>query len=121
MDKTITSNELLSALDMFTGTEHYYKHTLSGYVYTDGIHFLAIKANAFWLLDKILITSRYKAKLQEFGVWKLTVNQDRTAKLVCEDGNYNTLYTENLDYTDFPLKEIEVWFENGVLILPSEH
>ena len=117
MNNTITQSDL----SRFTGTEHYYKHPLSGYVYTDGVQYLAEKAGAYWLLDKILITTRYKKKLQEWGAWILTVNEDKTALLICDDGNGNILHKEKLDYTDFPLDRIECWFENGVLILPSEH
>jgi len=49
------------------------------------------------------------------------VNEDKTAILVCEDGNYHELYREKIEWTDFPLERIELWFENEVLILPSEH
>ncbi|TRZ93687.1 hypothetical protein D4R78_07835 [bacterium] len=75
----------------------------------------------FWLIDKILFTTRAKNNLQEFGAWKLEVNEDKSAILVCEDGNYHELYREKIEWTDFPLNKIELWFENGVLILPSEH
>lgn len=110
----------VDSLFQFTGTEHWYKH-LSGYCYTDGVQFVAEEGGAYWLIDKIFLTTRYNAKLQEFAVWKLTVCEDRSAMLVCEDGNYNELYGEKIKWTDFPLEEIEMWFENGVLILPSEH
>jgi len=113
----LTQNEL----EQFTGTESYYKHPLSGYVYTDGIQYLAEKAGAYWLLDKILIITRYKPKLQEFGVWKLSVKEDKTAALVCKDGNGNSLYNEILGFTDFPMREVIVWFQNGTLFLPSEY
>ena len=112
----LTSNELLQ----FTGTTRWFKH-LSGYHYTDGVQYVAEEGRAYWLVDKILLTTRYKTKLQEFGVWKLNVHEDRSATLVCEDGNYNKLYEEKIKWTDFPLNTIELWFENGVLILPSEH
>lgn len=82
---------------------------------------MAKEGGAFWLVDKILLTTRAKKNLQEFGAWKLEVKEDKTAVLVCEDGNYNQLYCEQIEWTDFPLKRIELWFENGVLILPSEH
>jgi len=107
-------------LRQFSGTEHWYRH-LSGYLYTDGVLYVAQEGGAFWLFDKILFTTRAKKNLQEFGVWKLEVNEDESAILVCEDGNYNELYQEKIDWTNFPLKRIELWFENGVLILPSEH
>lgn len=109
------------ALRQFSGTEYWYKH-LSGYLYTDGVLYVAQEGGAFWLVDKILLTTRSMPALQEFGVWKLTVNkEDESALLICEDGNDNELYREKIDWTDFPLDTVELWFENGVLILPSEH
>jgi hypothetical protein len=114
--KMLTINELRQ----FSGTEHWYRH-LSGYLYTDGVQYVAREGGAYWLVDKILFTTRAKNNLQEFGVWKLEVNEDKSAILVCEDGNYHELYREKIEWTDFPLNKIEAWFENGVLILPSEH
>ena len=38
-----------------------------------------------------------------------------------EDSNYHELYREKIEWTDFQLNKIDLWFENGVLILPSEH
>lgn len=108
-------------LNQFTGTNQYFKHTLSGYVYTDGVKYLADKAGAYWLIDKILIITRYKKKLQEFGVWKLSVNDDKIAMLICEDGNGKKQYEEKLDYTDFSMKEVSIWFQNETLFLPSEY
>lgn len=117
MNDTLTQNDL----SQFTGTERHFRHALSGYVYTDGVQYLAEKGKAYWLIDKILITTRHKQKLQEWGAWKLTVNKDNTALLVCEDGNGYVLHKEKLDYTDFPLETAELWFMNNTLILPSEY
>jgi len=118
--------DLFLNLKQFTGTENWYKHPLSGYTYTDGVKYLAEKGEAYWLIDKILLTMKHEAKLQlqdyqEFTSWRLLVNEDRTATLTAEDGNNHEIYSEKIDYTDFPLQEIMLWFENGVLILPSEH
>lgn len=110
----------INELRQFSGTEHWYRH-LSGYLYTDGVQYVAQEGGAYWLVDKILFTTRAKNNLQEFGAWKLMVNEDKSAILVCEDGNYHELYREKIEWTDFPLNKIEAWFENGVLILPSEH
>ncbi len=74
----------INELRQFSGTEHWYKH-LSGYLYTDGVQYVAQEGGAYWLVDKILLTTRAKNNLQEFGVWKLEVNQDKSATLVCED------------------------------------
>lgn len=111
-------------LNQFTGTEHWYKHPMSGYVYTDGVQYLASEGSAYWLIDKILICMKCLRKLQnqEFVAWVLKVNkEDDTAVLTADDGNRHVLYTEKIDYTDFPLDQVELWFEHGVLILPSEH
>jgi hypothetical protein len=54
-------------------------------------------------------------------VWKLTVREDRSATLVCEAGNDNVVYTQPIEFTDFPLDEITLWFANNVIYLPSEH
>jgi hypothetical protein len=115
------------ALDNFTGTEHHYIHALSGFKYTDGVKYLADEAKAYWLLDKILILIRHKKKVQvDFSVWKLDVkehilNSNLPATLTCEDGNGNVLHKEKIEYTDFPMSYVEVWYEQGVLLLPSEH
>ena len=106
-------------LRQFTGTEHWYKH-LSGYLYTDGVQYVAEEGSAYWLVNKILFTTRATPILQEFGVWRLEVNEDESAVLVCEDGNHHELYREKIEWTDFPLKKIDLWFEEGVLILPCD-
>ena len=106
----LTTNEL----KQFSGTEHWYKH-LSGYLYTDGVLYVAQEGGAFWLVDKILLTTKAKNNLQEFGVWKLEVNADKSAILACEDGNYHELYREKIEWTDFPLNKIDLWFENYVV------
>lgn len=107
-------------LRQFTGTTRWFRH-LSGYLYTDGVQYVAEEGGAYWLLDKIFFTTWAKIELQKFGVWKLSVHEDRSAHLVCEDGNYNKLFEEKIEWTDFPLERMEFWFEYGVLILPSEH
>lgn len=116
--------ETLNETDLmqFTGTERYYRHQLSGYNYTDGVQYLAEKGKAYWLIDEIMLLMRFNKKLpHDFAVWKLIVADDKTAKLVCEEGNYKKLYTKKIGHTDFPLPEVEMFFENDVLILPSEH
>jgi hypothetical protein len=57
----------------------------------------------------------------EFQVWKLTVHPDRSATLTCDDGNDNIVFTKKIEYTDFPLNEITLYFANHVIHLPSEY
>ncbi len=102
-------------LRQFSGTEYWYKH-LSGYLYTDGVQYVAQEGGAYWLVDKIFLTTRAKNDLQEFGSWKLEVNEDKSAVLICEDGNYHELYREKIKWIDFSLNKIELWFEKALLI-----
>jgi hypothetical protein len=101
--------ELLAALPHFTGTERWFRHAMNQRVtYTEGAQFVAEKAGAYWLLDEIAIVN-----------WKLTV-KDSVGLLVCEDGNNNVVNRRRIPFTDFPLDKFELWFENNVIMLPSE-
>lgn len=116
-----------ATLNQFTGTLNYFKHALTGYLYTDGVEYVAREGKAYWLIDKILLTMKYEAKMQsrqrqEFSFWKLRVNlEEQSAILTCDNGNGKIVWEEKIEYTNFELPEIDLWFENQVLILPSEH
>ena len=111
-------------LNQFTGSEHWYRHALNRNVlFTDGANFLADRAGAYWLLDEIALIQPYDKRVaaEEFQVWKLTVRPDRTATLTCDDGNGNIVFTKQIEYTDFPLDDITLYFANSVIHLPSEY
>ena len=110
-------------LNRFTGTEHWYRHGLNRNVlYTDGAKYVADEGGAYWLLDAIAFSqlSIRAVAAEEFQVWKLTVRTDQTATLTCEDGNYNAVYTQEIPFTDFPVPEVVLWFENSTIYVPSE-
>lgn len=120
------SNDKLTAdeLNQFTGSEHWYRHGMVREIlFTDGAKYVADKAGAYWLLDEIAFAQRgeKRVKAEEFQVWTLKVKPDRTATLTCEDGNGNAVFTKAIEFTDFPLAEISLWFTNNTIYLPSEH
>ncbi len=111
-------------LAQFTGTEKWYLHSVfTKVLYTDGIKYVADKAGAYWLIDYIAFAQQNpKIATEEFQVWKLHVNlAETTAVICCEDGNYNLVHEETLDYTDFPLEFLDIFFTNNVIHLPSEY
>jgi hypothetical protein len=110
-------------LDPFTGSETWYRHGLNrNILYTDGAKYVADHGGAYWLLNEIVLAQNDpKVAAEEFQVWKLTVASDRSALLVCEDGNYNVVTSQRVPFTDFPLPRIELWFTSGTIYLPSEH
>jgi hypothetical protein len=118
--KKLTAGDLLQ----FTGTEQWYRHALvPDVLFTDGAKYVADQAGAYWLLDEIALAQRYEKTVAgaAFQLWKLSVNSDRTATLTCEDGNGKTVYRKAIEYTDFPLPKIALYFTNSVILLPSEY
>ena len=112
----------LADLDNFHGSEHWYRHALNKQVtFTDGAKFLADRAGAYWLLDEIALAQWInRVKAEEFQVWKFVVTGSM-GDLTCEDGNGNEVVAKKIDFTDFPLPKVTLWFENNVIYLPSEH
>ena len=112
-------------LEQFTGTERYYKHWL-GILYTDGVKYLAEEAGAYWLIDAIASwQASPKVKrdrmLQRIQFWKLRVNPDNSAVLVCERDSDDVALTQEIEYTDFPLESVTLYLSECVLMLPSEY
>ena len=113
-----------SQLRQFTGSENWYRHGINRSVlYTDGAKFLAEQGGAYWLLDIIAIAQQHESRVaqEEFQVWKLQVRPDRSATVLCDDGNGNVVYTQEIPFTDFPLDEVKLYFANNVIHLPSEY
>ena len=118
--KTLTKAELKH----FTGSETWWRHPIvRDILFTDGAKHVADAAGAYWLLDEIALAQRYEKKVaaQEFQLWTLKVKDDRTAKLTCENGNGSAVYAKPIEFTDFPLDEISLYFCNNTILLPSEY
>lgn len=113
---------LIEDLKLFTGSEQFFRNPLfRKFVYTEGVQYLAEKAEAYWLIDYVFSNQLdEEIKLQEFQTWKIKVNDDNTAMIRVEDGNCNLVKEFELTFTDFPLKEFTLWFSNNTLLLPSE-
>lgn len=116
------------------GTDRpYIKHSLcKRLVFTDSIRVIREMADCFWLIDAIA-SYQHKLTKQPFQVWKFVCDTElHTGILTCGDGNGNELVKQEIEYTDFPLSEIELWGELGgygspdnwteamVLMVPSE-
>ena len=138
----IDAAELEQGLAQHIGTDTHWAH-FSGLRYTTGIKDLAEKAEAFWLIDLVASYQVHaKVRNRTFQLWRLTVDLDTSTATIeagddinedgelvtfGDDGNGGAEITPGpfarqlLAYTDFPLATIELYVENGVLLLPSEH
>lgn len=105
-----------------TGTESYAKY-LGEQLLSDGAVKLAEKGKCWWLLDIICsVQSSFRQKLfkADFQCWKFTKTGKRGA-VVCTDGNDNILYQQEITSITFEYDMAELWWENSVIYLPSEH
>jgi hypothetical protein len=119
-DKKLSKAEL----GQFTGSEQWYRHGLVHRIlFTDGVKYVADQGGAHWLLDEIALAqvARREVRAEEFQVWTLRVNADRSALLTCDDGDGGAVFQKVIPFTDFPADEITLWFANNTIYLPSEH
>ncbi len=114
--------EIRKELAFFTGSEEFYK-AYPKVLITDGVKFLADRAECYWIIDLIFsYQSIKKVKDEAFQVYDLKVNlEEQSAIMICTDGNKNTLYEQRIPFTTFPLESIKLYFTNEVILLPSEY
>jgi hypothetical protein len=66
-----------------------------------------------------------KVKAEPFQVWHLIVNEDQSATVKADDGNYNVIYTQAIEWTDFSLNEIMLYAaidgKHLIIMLPREY
>jgi hypothetical protein len=112
-------------LKQFTGTENIFGHGINYKVlFTDGARHVADCGGAYWLLDEIALAQLHvkAVKAERFQVWTLKADIVRhTGTLTCEDGNGNKVFEKALEFTDFPIPEITLWFTDNTILLPSEY
>lgn len=105
----------------FTGSENFHEHGLTRLLYTDGICQVAEDCGAFWFIDLVMSHQfNPKVRAEEFQVWKLKRVKGDKFIAVCEDGNNNQVISQTIPYSDFTYDQLTVYFENNVLLLPSE-
>ena len=136
MTATRNPSQLLAELTQFSGGDCFYRHPLNcSVIYTEGVQYLALKAEAFWLLDAVVSyfgspemrgAMAVDDRLENLQFWRLQVGEDHSAVLTARaDDGVEAFITQRIEFTDFPLQEIDIWAgfngEGWTLYLPSEH
>jgi hypothetical protein len=128
----------ITELKQFTGTSQYYKHCLYGnnFVYTDGVRYVAQQGHCYWLIDEIVFLLKQqliKKHYSEFYSILVTVNENKSAKILATDGNDNVLAITKIEFTDLQIQGCELTLFLGIydydenekpkycLMLPSEY
>jgi hypothetical protein len=112
-------------LSQFTGTSQDYAHPL-GVVYTNGVQYMAEHGGGHWLID-LIAAGQFDSRilnnpmLQQIQFWTLTVKDDRSALLGCERDSDDVAISQEIPFTDFPLKTLKLYYQAGVILLPSEY
>lgn len=129
-DKPKTKEEIaqyiLANHNAFIGTTQYFRY-LGGCVLTDGTKWLGDHAGCYWFFD-IIASHQMLSRIncEYFQVWKIKLNKDNDGAVIsCENGNGSLIATQEIESTDFPLPEFEVWAirsgDRRVILLRSEH
>lgn len=122
-----TAAELQAFIAQVNGFETHYRHPLSGMSFSEGVKYIADQAGAYWLIDLILIASKFEhlqGKCEGLEFWVLTT-KDGKGELICTDGGMdggeaNVVFSESIPFTDFPLEEFTLYNDGGILCLPGE-
>lgn len=94
----------LKELEQFIGTEYYYRHFIPFVLLTEGTKYI-YENGAAWLIDKIASLQLEKniSKIIKQN-WILETNKrEHSAVLKMTTGNDNLIYSERINYTDFPV------------------
>ncbi len=118
-------SNLAIELQQFTGSQTLYTHGL-GLHFTEGVKYLADQAQCYWLLDAIASYQpqlKQDSELRFFQVWQLRVD-NHSALLTCWPdtlGQGKPCVSQPIEFTDFPLPEIKLFWSEGILMLPREY
>lgn len=125
-----------AALRRFPGGLVRYQHQFNpSVIYTPGVQYVANEGQAYWLIDTIAAwigSSEFEkarhldTRISSLHFWSLEVKPDRSATLTAKaDSPDEPFIVQELDYTDFPLDQIDIWVgssgKHWTLYLPSEH
>lgn len=121
-------NTLQENLQQFCGTEQFFQLPLIQTRFTDGVHYLANKAQCFWLItDASVIAKSLMDKSYFITIDFKRLSKEERIQKGCEaiisygDGNDTVLETHRYNVTDFPMDELRLFFVDNTLMLPSEY
>lgn len=111
--------------------DEYTKHWTGRALLTPGAGWVAEQGRAWWLLDACVSWLPHKnLRGEDFIVFRLKVNADRSAVLTATDGNSRDrhLIRQVIATTDFPEDECELWAvrtpgqrPDAVIMTPAEY
>jgi hypothetical protein len=118
-------------LTQFIGTEKYYRWSalFPNFLLTDGAHYVAEQAGAYWLMDAI---ASHLKSYKDAGFAIVVFGKDATQegggftlRIVDDIPSTKVYATQKIEYSDFPLDEIKLYViydgTHWTILLPSEY
>jgi len=118
----MTDDLYLKDLNQYYCTTNHYIHPLFPKIrYTDGVQYILRNGYSWFVTDSMSVIAYGppRVRREPFLVIKLNLRYDGTAQMTMDDGNRNIKYRQNYAFTDAK-RALEIFYENGVLLLPSE-
>lgn len=125
VDVESKAEKLERILSQAFGGEMVYGHYSRKFSYTEMVHYLAKEAECFWLIDAIASWQvspkvRNTKMSQGFQIWEFTKTGESQGVLAGAWDTNKIEVTQEIEYTDFPLRSVKLWLENNVLYFPVE-
>lgn len=121
-------NEIKQGLQQFSGSETVYSFPLIKTRYTEGMKYLAMAADCYWLITDVSVIAKSLMDKSHFITidFKRLPNEEQDysgheAEIIYSDGNGNVFESHRYNVTDFPLDELQLFFVDGTLMLPGEY
>lgn len=118
---------LSQELKQFYGSEKFYR-IFENCVITEGMKYFGDKAEAYWLINDIVIKCKMGKSLRNEEFVSIYCSKPTGMGGVFvkyEDGNGNLLFNDYYPHSTLPDIEKDVtynfWFTDNVLLLPSEY
>lgn len=111
-------------LEQFTGSEQNFITSLGIdiEVITEGVKYLIENTDIKQALNVIFASIQANPTMQEEGFLVIRLIQEPKRIFVkIEDGNDNILDSFPLDKIELPKEQLDLWYVNNTLLLPSEY
>jgi hypothetical protein len=113
-----------SNLSAFTGSTEFFRHSLRrDFLMTEGVHYVMQNGLAWFVDITMSVQHLPEIKAEPFQEWLLW--QDTGISVICNDGNGNRIYRQDIADSDYPYEEFAMYVvDNGegvTAMLPSEY
>jgi hypothetical protein len=91
-------------------------------ILTEGCRYVAESTNSYWFFDIILSYQHNEVfRKNTFQVWTLFKVDEDSWKVECTDGNCNSLCSQTITYSHFPLDDFKIFLVKNIAMLPTEY